>query len=152
MAHPRLSRSLGAVLIFFCGTAIGQRANFDKVSKYLKPTVVTELDFRLLQANIAALRANASYHDGISVPNITYDDQSKRITVLVLTRNYLNKKSLESVRSSLPLEVKAIFDLFIKPAFPDVLLSDLIVSFTELETGTVAEYKDGKLDFHDRRP
>ncbi len=155
----------GAILIFSSGIAVGQKAASSRFEKYEGPARLSEMDSRLIRANLEMAHDQLQFSPGIGLPFIFYDRSTRKLRAQShVDEEFLNKQKNSDVKERLlsaALATQVQADLF----FPEVKVKefpdpDFEVEFFHVrwnaekkggERVVYAEYKKGELALYHGR-
>lgn len=130
-------------LTFLAGLVVGQKAGWDRFSKYEKNGAYSGMDVALLQANLGITRTYIEAAPGVSLPNFYFDkDTRKLIGISIVNAETLKKiqsddlkKELMDVVGSAFLAVSFTFDQVKSP-----MDSDFEIEFRSLPRNKSESY------------
>ena len=96
MSLKFLVACLGVILTFSSGVAVGQQAASSRFEKYDGPARRSEMDMRLLEANLEMAHEQLSFYPGIGLPFIYYDKSAGKMRA----SSRVNEKYLGEQKSS----------------------------------------------------
>ena len=97
-----LVASFGAILIFSSGVAVGQKAASSRFEKYEGPARLSEMEWRLVQANLETLRGQLEFTPGIGLPFLYYDHIAGQVKASSrVNEKYLGEQKISEVQERL---------------------------------------------------
>lgn len=136
----------GAAL-FGSGIAVGQKATA-KFTKYLRPSVRTEMGSIANEATVDLILGSLSYRDGLSIPKLTFEYKENRLQAWVLASSDLEKAPLDNVK----LQIGALYRLAyvnLKASIPELSEDDFVLNVNRGSNfQPFAECRHGNIVFH----
>src|ERR1700733_14086989 len=148
MRRSYIVLSVGAVLVFLSGMAVGQKCQGSKFAKYRTAANFTNMDWMLLEADVNDLRERAGYGENGAAPaRFFFDPKADVITAfIVVDGSLLAKETSESVRDK--LNGMAQHELFtLRLSIPELSTQEFEADFKTLNGGgpvDFGEFKNGK--------
>ena len=155
----------GVILTFSSGVAVGQKTQSSRFERYEGPAKLSEMESRLLGANLEMAYGQLQFSPGIGLPFIFYDRSTRKLRAQSrVDEEFLNKQKHSDVKERLlsaALAAQVQADLF----FPEVEVKefpdpDFEVEFFHVrwnaekkggERVVYAEYKKGELAMYHGR-
>jgi hypothetical protein len=142
------------------GVAVGQKARASKFNDFWQPAHISDMDWRLLQAQVDAIRSTME-GNGTIAPELYYDFRANKIGgIAIVDGKYLQSQSTKSVRDSLYIAAAICFSS-VEAKITNVTAEDFEMEFRALDIGNktgrnepgkhyyiFAEYKNGELILH----
>jgi hypothetical protein len=141
---------IAGAALFVSGIAVGQKGP-SKFSKYLRPSVRTEMDWIALGANVDAIRETLPQSGGLSVPFTYFNAKENRPQAFVMISVKFMFEPLETVRAEISKAYYAAYST-LKHEIPELSEDDFVLkvmSPTPDHTHKLfAECKHGNIVFH----
>jgi len=153
------------ILIFSSGVAVGQKTASSRFEMYEGPARLTEMDSRLLGANLEMANEKLQFTPGIGLPFIFYDRSTRKLKASsYVDEEFLDKQKSSDVKQRL-LSAAIAAQVQTDSFFPEVKVKewpdpDFEVEFFHMkwnaekkasERVVFAEYKKGELAMYHGR-
>lgn len=151
----------GVVLTFSLGVAVGQKAASSRFEKYEGPARRSEMDMRLLEANLLLIREQLLSAPGIGIPRLFYGRGTRKVVaVAFVDEKFLGQQKTDEVKKNLEITVGAAF-IAAGVYLPELQWADPdfeveFVSVPDFKKGDIrigkesvyAEYKNGEMTIY----
>lgn len=140
----------GAAL-FVSGIAVGQRTGTSKFTKYLRPSVRTEMDWITLDANVDSIRESLPQSGGISIPFTYFNLKENRPEAFAMISVKLMLAPVETVKAQISEAYHVTYSR-LKNQIPELSEDDFVLTVMSPTTDPThklfAECKHGNIVFH----
>ncbi|MGA2631352.1 MAG: hypothetical protein ABSG54_14230 [Terriglobia bacterium] len=152
MRGPHVALAFGAVVLFVCGMAVGQRARPSKFAKYQEPASISGMDWLLLQAKVDQIKELFPLRTGISPPEFGFrPDGNKVVAISLVDAKRLQAEPAGEATASLKTSAMGA-QAAVLYYVPELADKDFEMYFKTCcdKAGfyTYAEYKNGQLVMH----
>jgi len=144
---------VGSIFLFLTGVVVGQKAASPRFEKYEGPARFSEMDRRLLEANLLIIRDQLNSAPGIALSRIFYDWNTRKVkAVAQVDETFLGEQKTDEVKKNLLKTAKTAV-LAAGLALPELQYADPdfemeFISINKPKRTVYAEYKNGELRIH----